>query len=183
MDGFQIGTSDLAITGGREYSQSEEDWAEAEQAFAFENEAPRIMIGVHYHWIKIAVVGLGGLGHMALKIAHAMGAEVPVLSQSLAKRDDSLRLGADHFHATSDPETFARLRGSFELILNTVIEKLRRCRLASACSWRDKSGLADALSGQRGCGQCPHLNLLYCDRSQPSLRLLGLQLFIAGERP
>lgn len=77
------------------------------------------------HWkvgpgSKIAVVGLGGLGHMAVKIAHAMGAEVTVLSQSLAKRDDGLRLGADHFHATSDPETFARLRGSFELILNTV---------------------------------------------------------------
>ena len=77
------------------------------------------------HWkvgpgSKIAVVGLGGLGHMAVKIAHAMGAEVTVLSQSLAKRDDGLRLGADHFHATSDPETFARLGGSFELILNTV---------------------------------------------------------------
>lgn len=77
------------------------------------------------HWkvgpgSKVAVVGLGGLGHMAVKLAHALGAEVTVLSQSLAKKDDGLRLGAHHFHATSDPGTYARLRGSFELILNTV---------------------------------------------------------------
>lgn len=57
---------------------------------------------------------------MAVKLAHALGAEVTVLSQSLAKKDDGLRLGAHHFHATSDPGTYARLRGSFELILNTV---------------------------------------------------------------
>jgi uncharacterized zinc-type alcohol dehydrogenase-like protein len=69
---------------------------------------------------KVAVVGLGGLGHMAVKIAHAMGAEVTVLSQSLRKKDDGLRLGADHYYATSDPETFAQLRGTFDVILNTV---------------------------------------------------------------
>ncbi|MFC8303280.1 NAD(P)-dependent alcohol dehydrogenase [Specibacter sp. NPDC057265] len=69
---------------------------------------------------KVAVVGLGGLGHMAVKIAHAMGAEVTVLSQTLKKHDDGLKLGADHFHATSDPETFSRLAGSFDLIINTV---------------------------------------------------------------
>ena len=44
---------------------------------------------------KVAIVGLGGLGHMAVKLAHAMGAEVTVLSQSLKKREDGLRLGAD----------------------------------------------------------------------------------------
>jgi uncharacterized zinc-type alcohol dehydrogenase-like protein len=69
---------------------------------------------------KIAVVGLGGLGHMAVKIAHAMGAEVTVLSQSLKKQEDGLRLGADHYYATSDPDTFAQLAGSFDLIVNTV---------------------------------------------------------------
>ncbi|MGA7207149.1 MAG: NAD(P)-dependent alcohol dehydrogenase [Specibacter sp.] len=69
---------------------------------------------------KVAIVGLGGLGHMAVKIAHAMGAEVTVLSQSLKKRDDGLRLGADHYYATSDPKTFEDLAGSFDLILNTV---------------------------------------------------------------
>jgi uncharacterized zinc-type alcohol dehydrogenase-like protein len=69
---------------------------------------------------KVAVVGLGGLGHMAVKIAHAMGAEVTVLSQSLKKKEDGLQLGADHYYATSDPETFKQLAGSFDLIVNTV---------------------------------------------------------------
>ncbi|WP_330338130.1 NAD(P)-dependent alcohol dehydrogenase [Streptomyces sp. NBC_00557] len=69
---------------------------------------------------KVAVVGLGGLGHMAVKIAHAMGAEVTVLSQSLRKKDDGLKLGADHYHATSDPKTFEELAGTFDLILSTV---------------------------------------------------------------
>ena len=69
---------------------------------------------------KVAVVGLGGLGHMAVKIAHAMGAEVTVLSQSLKKQEDGLRLGADHYYATSDPDTFEQLAGAFDLIVNTV---------------------------------------------------------------
>ncbi|MEV7430596.1 NAD(P)-dependent alcohol dehydrogenase [Nocardioides sp. NPDC092400] len=69
---------------------------------------------------KVAVVGLGGLGHMAVKIAHALGAEVTVLSQSLKKQEDALRLGADHYHATSDPATFEQLAGHFDLVLNTV---------------------------------------------------------------
>ncbi|MER6975758.1 NAD(P)-dependent alcohol dehydrogenase [Streptomyces carpinensis] len=69
---------------------------------------------------KVAVVGFGGLGHMGVKIAHALGAEVTVLSQSLRKQDDGLRLGADHYHATSDPTTFEKLAGTFDLILNTV---------------------------------------------------------------
>ncbi|WP_217161699.1 NAD(P)-dependent alcohol dehydrogenase [Streptomyces sp. AC512_CC834] len=69
---------------------------------------------------KIAVVGMGGLGHMAVKIAHALGAEVTVLSQSLRKKDDGLKLGADHYYATSDPATFEELAGSFDLIVSTV---------------------------------------------------------------
>ena len=77
------------------------------------------------HWgvgpgTKVAVVGLGGLGHMAVKIAHAMGAEVTVLSQSLKKQEDGLRLGADAYFATSDPATFEQLASSFDLVLNTV---------------------------------------------------------------
>ncbi len=69
---------------------------------------------------KVAVVGLGGLGHMGVKIAHAMGAEVTVLSQSLKKQEDGLRLGADAYFATSDPITFEELAGRFDLVLNTV---------------------------------------------------------------
>ncbi|MCT2224904.1 NAD(P)-dependent alcohol dehydrogenase [Microbacterium paraoxydans] len=77
------------------------------------------------HWkvgpgTRVAVVGLGGLGHMGVQIAHALGAEVTVLSQTLAKQDDGLRLGADHYFATGDRETFRELRGSFDVILNTV---------------------------------------------------------------
>ncbi|MER7533337.1 NAD(P)-dependent alcohol dehydrogenase [Streptomyces sp. NPDC097704] len=69
---------------------------------------------------KVAIVGLGGLGHMGVKIAHALGAEVTVLSQSLRKQEDGLKLGADHFHATSDPETFTKLAGTFDLVISTV---------------------------------------------------------------
>lgn len=69
---------------------------------------------------RVAVVGLGGLGHMGVQIAHALGAEVTVLSQTLSKKDDGLRLGADHYYATGDKETFRQLRGSFDVILNTV---------------------------------------------------------------
>ncbi|MFD4263765.1 NAD(P)-dependent alcohol dehydrogenase [Streptomyces sp. NPDC058534] len=69
---------------------------------------------------KVAVVGMGGLGHMAVKLAHALGAEVTVLSQSLRKQDDGLKLGADHYYATSDPATFEELAGSFDLIVSTV---------------------------------------------------------------
>ncbi|MCX4764617.1 NAD(P)-dependent alcohol dehydrogenase [Streptomyces sp. NBC_01275] len=69
---------------------------------------------------RVAVLGMGGLGHMGVKIAHALGAEVTVLSQSLRKKDDGLKLGADHYYATSDPETFKELAGTFDLILSTV---------------------------------------------------------------
>ncbi|POX36000.1 alcohol dehydrogenase [Streptomyces sp. Ru73] len=73
---------------------------------------------------KVAVVGLGGLGHMAVKIAHAMGAEVTVLSQSLRKKEDGLKLGASDYRATSDPATFQELAGRFDLIINTVSANL-----------------------------------------------------------
>jgi uncharacterized zinc-type alcohol dehydrogenase-like protein len=69
---------------------------------------------------KVAVVGLGGLGHMGVKIAAAMGAEVTVLSQSLKKQEDGIRLGATDYYATSDEATFETLKGRFDIILNTV---------------------------------------------------------------
>ncbi|MEW1643057.1 MULTISPECIES: NAD(P)-dependent alcohol dehydrogenase [unclassified Streptomyces] len=69
---------------------------------------------------KVAIIGMGGLGHMGVKIAHALGAEVTVLSQSLRKQEDGLKLGADHYYATSDPKTFEELRGTLDLIISTV---------------------------------------------------------------
>jgi len=69
---------------------------------------------------KVAILGLGGLGHMGVKIAHALGAEVTVLSQSNKKKEDAKRLGADHFYAMSDPSSFEKLAGAFDLIINTV---------------------------------------------------------------
>ena len=69
---------------------------------------------------NIAIVGLGGLGHMGVKIAHAMQANVTVLSHSENKREDSMRFGADHFYTTSDPSTFKKLQNRFDLIICTV---------------------------------------------------------------
>jgi alcohol dehydrogenase (NADP+) len=81
------------------------------------------------HWkagpnTRLAIIGLGGLGHMGVKLGAAMGAEVTVLSQSLKKMEDGLRLGAGHYYATADRDTFKKLRGSFDLILNTVSANL-----------------------------------------------------------
>jgi uncharacterized zinc-type alcohol dehydrogenase-like protein len=81
------------------------------------------------HWSagpgkKVAIIGLGGLGHMGVKIAHALGAEVTVLSHSLSKQEDGRRMGADHFFATSDARTFEKLKGSFDMIVNTVSVEL-----------------------------------------------------------
>jgi alcohol dehydrogenase (NADP+) len=77
------------------------------------------------HWgvgpgTKVAIIGMGGLGHMGVKLAAAMGAEVTVLSRTLAKEEDARRFGATDVRATSDDSTFAELAGTFDLILNTV---------------------------------------------------------------
>jgi len=104
------------------------------ESISYEAAAPILCAGVTTysplkHWgvtegSRVAVVGMGGLGHMAVKIAHAMGAEVTVLSQTLNKKDDGLRLGADHYYATSDDETFSSLANSFDVIINTVSAKI-----------------------------------------------------------
>jgi uncharacterized zinc-type alcohol dehydrogenase-like protein len=73
---------------------------------------------------RVAIVGLGGLGHMGVKLAAAMGAKVTVLSQSLNKMEDGLRLGASDYYAIEDPNTFDTLAGSFDLIVNTASANL-----------------------------------------------------------
>src|SRR6202012_5344426 len=77
------------------------------------------------HWkagkdTRLAVLGLGGLGHMGVKLGAARATEVSVRSQSLKKMEAGLRLGAKLYYATADPDTFNPLRNSFDLILNTV---------------------------------------------------------------
>jgi len=69
---------------------------------------------------KVAIIGLGGLGHIGVKIAHALGSEVTVLSHSLKKQQDAKKMGADNFYATSDPKTFEKLEGYFDIMINTV---------------------------------------------------------------
>lgn len=69
---------------------------------------------------KVAVLGLGGLGHMAVKFAASFGAEVTMLSSSPSKEADAKKMGAHHFALTSNPEVMASLVNSFDFILNTV---------------------------------------------------------------
>lgn len=99
-------------------------------ALPLDRAAPLLCAGITLysplmHWKagpgkKVAIIGLGGIGHMGVKIAHALGAEVTVLSHSLKKQEDGKKLGADYFYATSDPKTFEKLKGYFDLIINTV---------------------------------------------------------------
>ncbi|ATL70982.1 NAD(P)-dependent alcohol dehydrogenase [Nocardia terpenica] len=104
------------------------------EGIALDQAAPLLCAGITLysplrHWNtgpgkRVAIIGMGGLGHVGVKIARAMGAEVTVLSQSLRKKDDGLRLGAQHYYATSDEQTFRELRGRFDLIINTVSANL-----------------------------------------------------------
>ncbi|CNI97282.1 NAD(P)-dependent alcohol dehydrogenase [Yersinia bercovieri] len=77
------------------------------------------------HWkvgkgSKVAVVGLGGLGHMALKLANALGAEVTLFTRSASKEADARRLGADHIVLSTDDSQMAATKGQFDLIIDTV---------------------------------------------------------------
>ena len=81
------------------------------------------------HWnvgpgMKVAVMGLGGLGHMGVKFVVAMGAEVTVLSHSPSKQADAFAMGAHHFVSTKYPENLKALETKFDLILNTVSAEL-----------------------------------------------------------
>jgi len=72
---------------------------------------------------KVAVLGLGGLGHMAVKFAASFGAEVTMLSTSPSKEADAKKLGAHKFALTTDPEVMASLANSFDFIVNTISAK------------------------------------------------------------
>jgi len=101
---------------------------------SMEGVAPLLCAGITLyspirHWnvgpgMNVAVMGLGGLGHMGVKFAVAMGAEVTVLSHSPAKQADALAMGAHHFISTKDSDALKPLAKSFDLILNTVSAEL-----------------------------------------------------------
>lgn len=133
----------VATYNGREYTGENTHGGYSTQIVANENyvlsipegigldeAAPLLCAGITTysplkHWgagpgKKVAIVGMGGLGHMGVKIAAALGAEVTVLSQTLSKKEDGLKLGATDYFATSDPETFKTNRKRFDLIINTV---------------------------------------------------------------
>jgi uncharacterized zinc-type alcohol dehydrogenase-like protein len=79
----------------------------------------------------VAIVGLGGLGHMGVKIAHAMEAEVSVLSHSTKKLEDAKRMGADHFHVM-DADNFKKLANTYDLII---------CTASAGIDWNNYLGL------------------------------------------
>lgn len=77
------------------------------------------------HWkigprSKVAVVGLGGLGHMAIKLAHALGAEVTLFTRSSNKTQDAFDLGADHVVLSTDEAHMKSVKNQFDLIIDTV---------------------------------------------------------------
>lgn len=74
-------------------------------------------IGTHS---KVAVVGLGGLGHMAIKLAHALGAEVTLFTRSASKVEDAKHLGADHVIMSTDHTQMRSVKNKFDLIIDTI---------------------------------------------------------------
>jgi alcohol dehydrogenase (NADP+) len=100
------------------------------QSIPLQNAAPLMCAGITVYsplrrWgagpgQRVAILGFGGLGHVGVQIAKALGAHTTALDLSLGKRDDGLRLGADDYRATTDASTFADLAGTLDLIVNTV---------------------------------------------------------------
>ena len=129
------------------------------------------------HWnvgpgTRLGVVGLGGLGHMAVKLGAAMGAEVTVLSQSLKKMEDGLRLGAKSYYATSDRDTFKKLRNSFDVILNTVSADLN---LANYLNMVDRDGVFVELGAPENPLVVPSFSLIQMRRSISGSMIGGIQ--------
>ena len=125
----------VAMGGYSNYFVINEDYAvHIPENLPLEGVAPLLCAGITLyspikHWNvgpgkKVAVMGLGGLGHMGVKFAVAMGAEVTVLSHSPNKKDDALAMGAHHFVATNDDSVFAAHVKTFDVILNTVSAEL-----------------------------------------------------------
>ncbi|WP_420176272.1 NAD(P)-dependent alcohol dehydrogenase [Luteococcus sp. OSA5] len=127
-----IGRDGLPTAGG--YSQGitvEQDYVlRIPEEIPFEKAAPLLCAGITTYtplkrWgagpgKQVAVVGMGGLGHMGVQIAAAMGAEVSVISQTMSKEADGKKFGASHYYATSEEGTLEKLRNHFDIVLSTI---------------------------------------------------------------
>jgi uncharacterized zinc-type alcohol dehydrogenase-like protein len=130
-NGYERDGKTVAMGGYSNYFVINEDYAVTIPAnLPLEGVAPLLCAGITLyspikHWNvgpgkKVAVMGLGGLGHMGVKFAVAMGAEVTVLSHSPSKEEDALAMGAHHFVSTKDEKVFVDLEKKFDVILNTI---------------------------------------------------------------
>ena len=130
-NGYERDGKTVAMGGYSNYFVINEDYAVTIPAnLPLEGVAPLLCAGITLyspikHWNvgpgkKVAVMGLGGLGHMGVKFAVAMGAEVTVLSHSPSKEKDALAMGAHHFVSTKDEKIFSEHEKEFDVILNTI---------------------------------------------------------------
>ena len=130
-NGYERDKKTVAMGGYSNYFIINEDYAvHIPNNLPLEGVAPLLCAGITLyspikHWNvgpgkKVAVMGLGGLGHMGVKFAVAMGAEVTVLSHSPNKKNDALAMGAHHFVATNSPDALVPHQKEFDVILNTV---------------------------------------------------------------
>ncbi|GAA2182208.1 NAD(P)-dependent alcohol dehydrogenase [Brooklawnia cerclae] len=127
-----VGRDGLPTAGG--YSQGitvEQDYAlRLPESIPFDAVAPLMCAGVTLYsplkrWgagpgKKVAIVGMGGLGHVGVQIAAKMGAEVSVVSQTKSKQADGRRFGAQHYYAWNEPDELKAVRGTFDLMVSTV---------------------------------------------------------------
>ncbi len=130
-----IGRDGLPTAGG--YSQGitvEQDYVcRIPDAIDLEVAAPLLCAGVTLYsplkrWDagpgkRVAIVGMGGLGHVGVQIAAAMGAEVHVISRTRSKEEDGRRFGASGYHATAEEGTLRGLRGTFDLMVSTISDE------------------------------------------------------------
>ena len=134
-NGLERDGKTVAMGGYSNYFVINEDYAvHIPENLPLEGVAPLLCAGITLyspikHWNvgpgkKVAVMGLGGLGHMGVKFSVAMGAEVTVLSHSPSKEKDALAMGAHHFVSTNDSSVFKKHEKEFDVILNTVSAEL-----------------------------------------------------------
>lgn len=130
-NGYERNSTQIAFGGYSNYFVIDQDFAvKVPNSLELSAVAPLLCAGITLysplrHWQagpgqRIAVMGLGGLGHMGVKFASALGAEVTVLSHSKTKEADALRMGAAHFVDTKNEDWHKGLKKQFDLILNTV---------------------------------------------------------------